>query len=242
MIHHPVSMRRAGRILSIALITAGAVILIDAGLTLAWKEPVSSIYGAVNQSAAASQLDELEERLRTEVDSGSVTVEEGSSEEQQASDLARQYARLAEDGRGIGRVIVPSLGAEYVFLEGTETGTLQRGPGRYPATSLPGQGRTVAIAGHRTTYSAPFRKINDLEDGEEIVVEMPYGTFTYEVEDSEVVEPTDVEVVADVGTERLVLTACHPLFSASERFVVTAGLAEVELNEELLNAPAEADR
>lgn len=86
-----------------------------------------------------------------------------------------------------------------MFVERTGTATLQRGPGNYSETAFPGQEKTIGIAGHRTTYFAPFRKINDVTDGHEIVVEMPYGTFTYVVGRSEIVKPSAIEVVDNTG-------------------------------------------
>jgi sortase A len=83
---------------------------------------------------------------------------------------------------------------------------------------------TTAIAGHRTTYLAPFRHIDELRQGEPIVLEMPYARFTYRVVDSRVVLPTDVSVLDPVGYSRLVLSACTPLFSATHRLIVFARL------------------
>ena len=102
----------------------------------------------------------------------------------------------------------------------------RKGPGHYPDTGFPGQGETIGIAGHRTTYLAPFREINEIADGDEIVLEMPYGNFTYEVEKHQIVDPSQVEIVRDVGYERLVLTACHPLYSAAQRWAVFARLTD----------------
>ena len=76
----------------------------------------------------------------------------------------------------------PSAGLSAVVVEGNGAGELRRGPGHYPATALPGQRGTVAIAGHRTTYGAPFRHLDDLERGDRIELAMPYGRFTYRVE------------------------------------------------------------
>jgi len=89
-------------------------------------------------------------------------------------------------------------------------------------------GGTTAIAGHRTTYGAPFRKINEIEDGDEIRVELPYGAFTYEVQKHAIVDPGDVEVVDSIGYERVVLTACHPLYSAAQRYVVFGRLTRID--------------
>ena len=87
-----------------------------------------------------------------------------------------------------------------------------------------GEGGTVAVAGHRTTYGAPFRRVDDLERGDRLVMRMPYGRLTYRVERKRIVDPSATWVVRDVGHEQLVLTACHPLYSAEQRIVVFARL------------------
>lgn len=231
-IRHDAAVRRVVGILSVAMVTTGAVILADAAVTLAWKEPVSSVYGAIQQNRAAGELEQLEEAFAEEAFAPGSDLDEiidAGGLEQRAAALARRFARGAPEGEGVGRIKIPSIGVDYVFLNGTATETLQSGPGRYEDTAFPGQGKTIGIAGHRTTYLAPFRKINDIADGDEIVIEMPYGTFTYEVEKSEIVAPTDVEIVDDTGRERLVLTACHPLYSAEERYALFADLKSMEL-------------
>jgi sortase A len=114
-------------------------------------------------------------------------------------------------------------------VQGTDTGSLQRGPGHYTDTPIPGQPGTGAIAGHRTTYLAPFRDIDEIRDGDEIRVEMPYAAFTYTVEKHEVVDPGDVGIIKSVGYPRLVLTACHPLYSAAQRWAVFAKLTRIDL-------------
>jgi sortase A len=222
-------VRRALRILSIALITAGLVILADVAMTLAWKEPVSTIYGSIKQGQAADELDRLEESFPSAADLRAVERAEGVIG--RAGLLADRFADDlgTRSGEGIGRLEVPAIDLDVVLVEGTGTSTLQRGPGRYPQTSLPGQGRTIGIAGHRTTYLAPFRHIDELGDGDEILIEMPYASFTYEVEESRIVEPSDVQIVDDVGYERVVLTACHPLYSAAQRIAVFGRLTEVSL-------------
>lgn len=220
-------MKRFGRILSVALITAGIVILADAGITLAWKEPLSAVYGHFKQSAAQDQLDNQAEKFLA-----NPKVEKlgpSKDEVRRADQLASIYAKQITEGQGIGKIKVPSVGIDYVLIQGTETADLQKGPGHYPTSALPGQGKTIAIAGHRTTYLAPFRKINDIETGDQIELEMPYGKFTYEVKKTDIVDPLDVSVVDETGVERVVLTACHPLYSAAQRYVVTADLKDFSL-------------
>lgn len=226
-------MHRILRILSVALITAGIVVLVDAGMTLAWKEPVSAIYSEIQQGRAADQLADVESEffaVDEVVELSEEPVQQSPAKiEATARRLARLFAETMREGKGIGRVQVPAMGADYVVLEGTATDTLQRGPGHYPETKLPGQGGTIGIAGHRTTYGAPFGAIDDVEEGDEVVLEMPYGTFTYEVTRTDIVEPTQTEIVRDVGYEQVVLTACHPLYSAAERYAVFARLTDIEL-------------
>jgi len=221
--------RRAARILSVALITAGVVILADAAITLAWKEPLSSVYGSLKQSAANGQLEELQEKFLADPTVADIRAADARAE-RQAKELAAIYADKVKDGQGIGRIEIPSIGADYVLIQGTDTADLQKGPGHYPDTGLPGQGRTIGIAGHRTTYLAPFRKIADVDEGDEVELDMPYGRFTYTVVDTDVVEPQETDVVDDVGRERVVLTACHPLYSAAQRYVVTADLSDIDLS------------
>ena len=216
-------MRRFARILSTALITAGLVVFADVAVTLLWQEPVSAAYGNLQQGKAEDDLADLESDFAAETEAlGEIAAEKRTRV------LAKLFEREIEQGDAIGRVRIPSIGLDTVLMNGTDTATLQKGPGRFPQTPLPGLGGTTGIAGHRTTYAAPFRKIDEIDDGEEIQVKLPYGTFNYEVEKHEIVDPSDVEVVFPVGYERVVLTACHPLHSAAQRYVVSARLTDIE--------------
>ncbi len=232
-------MHRFLRILSTALITAGLVILVDVGMTLAWKEPVSTIYGSIKQGKAEDQLDDLRASFPTADDLRA--AESAGSINERVEFLADRFAGVAKTGRGIGRIRIPAIDLNVVAVEGTDTASLQKGPGHYtpsddPVTkrkgdgsAFPGQGDTVGIAGHRTTYLAPFRRLDELEKGDELILEMPYATFTYAVSKTEIVDPSEIDVVEDVANERLVLTACHPLYSAAQRIVAFGELKEISL-------------
>ena len=153
-------MRRMARILSVALITAGLVILADAGITLAWQEPLSSIYGSIKQSAAERPARSARVGLpRRPGGLGRRGPPSTKHVARQADQLASIYAGKIRDGQGIGRIKVPTVGIDFVLIQGTDEADLQKGPGHYPDTGLPGQGMTIGIAGHRTTYLAPFRDI-----------------------------------------------------------------------------------
>jgi sortase A len=220
-------VNRLARIVSIMLITAGIVVLADAGLTLVWQEPLSAAYGSIQQGQAEDELDELESEYPTATDLAAIAGVEGTAAK--ARILADRFKPHLEEGRAIGRIEIDRIDLNMVVVQGTETGTLQKGPGHYAKTAIPGQPGTVAIAGHRTTYLAPFRDIDDIRDGDEIRVEMPYAAFTYTVEKHETVDPGDVGVIKPVGYERLVLTACHPPYSAAERYVISAKLSRIDL-------------
>jgi sortase A len=219
------AVQRAGQILSTALITAGLVVLADAILTLTWQEPVSAAYGKIQQSRAGDQLEELEAEFPTAADIAAV---QGSDVTGQARILARRFGDRIEPGDAIGRIEIDGIGLDAVLMHGTDTATLQRGPAHYEQTPLPGQGKTAGIAGHRTTYLAPFRDIDQVRKGDRVRVELPYGAFTYTVERSEVVDPSEVQIVDPVGYDRVVLTACHPLYSAAQRYAIFARLTRIE--------------
>lgn len=226
-------MRRLGHILSIALITAGLLVLADVGITLAYQEPLSSIYSSIKQGEKESQLQTLESDFLTRSDVKEIKRAEGAKDPQvrkrslstNISQLAQRLADESKPGDALGRIEAPGMdGLNMVFIQGTDESSLELGPGHYPETAMPGQGKTIAIAGHRTTYLAPFRHIDSLKPGDKITLKMPYGTFVYGVQKSEIVDPSDVGIIHDTGYERLVLSACHPLYSASQRYIIYARL------------------
>ncbi len=200
------------------------MVLADAATTLLWQEPVSAAYTSLRQDQASGELDDLEDEFSTGDLSGLSLAEDAA----QARALADRFARQIDNGDPIGRLKIDDIGLKTVFFEGTDTATLQHGPGHYEVTPLPGQKGTVAIAGHRTTYLAPFRKINEIEDGDEIRIEMPYGDFNYVVEKHDIVDPQDTHIINPVGYDRLILTACHPLYSAAQRWAIFAKLDRID--------------
>jgi sortase A len=218
-------MRRALRAISTVLIVAGALMLADAGVTLAWQEPVSALLARIEQNKLSGQLDRIEEAAPTHVQRRVLAAL--PSQRRRLAFLAREARRKAREGDPIGRIEIPTIGADFVVVQGTDGGSLRTGPGHYPATTFPGLAGTVAVAGHRTTYLAPFRNVDDLTRGDEIVLAMPYGRFSYAVERTQIVEPTALWVTRDVGYQRLVLSACHPLYSAAQRIIVFARLRDV---------------
>ena len=215
-------MRRALRALSTVLIISGVLLLADAGLTLVWQEPVSAIYARIVQGRLGNDLEQLERAAPSALEREALKSLQG--DRQRMAFLARALKRTSERGDAVGRIRIPKLDAEYVVVNGTDPASLRKGPGIYDQTPFPGAPGTVAIAGHRTTYLAPFRDIDDLRRGDEVRVDMPYGRFEYEVQEQRIVAPSEVSVIRRVSYDRLVLSACHPLYSAAKRIVVFARL------------------
>jgi sortase A len=128
------------------------------------------------------------------------------------------------DGNPVGFLRIPKIGLNKVIVQGTSESDLRQGPGHYPGTPLPGEQGNAAIAGHRTTYGAPFYNLDELKLGNSIVVTTVQGTFTYHVISTVIVSPSDTAVVGNTSTPELTLTTCNPRFSASTRLVVHAQL------------------
>jgi sortase A len=214
---------RAWRALSIVLILVGALALLDAGVTLVWQEPISALYAKFRQHHLSGALRAAERATPTPLERRALASL--PDERRRIAFLASELQRHAGEGSAVGRIVIPLIGASYVVVKGTDTSDLESGPGVYPETNFPGVGGTTAIAGHRTTYLAPFRHIDALRQGSRILLNMPYAHFTYTVIGERVVAPTDVAAaVGEVGYSRLVLSACTPLFSAAKRLLVFARL------------------
>jgi sortase A len=115
-----------------------------------------------------------------------------------------------------------------LFVEGTDSESLKKGPGRYRKSFLPGEGELVYIAGHRTTYAAPFSRIDRLRRGDLVVVEVPYGTFRYRITGHRIVKANEVSVLRSRHSEVVALQACHPRFFASHRIIAYAKPAKAD--------------
>jgi sortase A len=213
-------MRRALRALSGVLIVTGVLLVLDAAITVLWQEPLTALYAKVRQNQLGGDLDKLE---RTPLSPGERQVLRVLHDDpERIAFLARSMRRHLHDGQAIGRIEIPHIHANYVMVEGTDAAALRKGPGHYSDTPFPGMPGTVGVAGHRTTYLAPFNKLDELRKGDVVRLEMPYAVMTYRVEQTRIVLPTALWVTKPVGYNRLVMTACHPKYSAAKRIAVFA--------------------
>jgi len=222
-------VRRLLRPFGTVLIVVGLLAVVWAGVVWAWRDPFTSLYTTYEQHRLSSRLDERMQqfslRLRPDTPAaGEGTGQTAAARRKQLADDARRFGSETGQGDAIGRLIVPRLGLRSVVVNGTDSASLRKGPGRYLGSTMPGQGGLVYIAGHRTTYLAPFSHIDDMRPGDPVTIEMPYGTFRYRVTGHQIVAATDLSVLRSRTRELLALQACHPRFFATQRYIVWARL------------------
>jgi sortase A len=202
------------------LLVVGIGVLVWAATVYLWKDPFTTAYTAYEQRQLESNLNRQFESWKPTRVPVSRPVKPKPHDD--VSREAKRFRLAADDGDAIARLRVPRLGLNLVVVNGTSSGDLRRGPGRHVDTFMPGEGRLVYVAGHRTTYGAPFSNIDRLKHGDAISVELPYGAVEYRVTSHRIVDANDLSVLESRGREELVLQACHPRFFASQRYLVYA--------------------
>ncbi|KAB8196297.1 class E sortase [Nonomuraea phyllanthi] len=155
---------------------------------------------------------------------------------------ARKEIRTAKPGEPVALLRIPRLGSdyEYAVVEGVDAEHLKKGPGHYPDSAMPGQIGNFAVAGHRTTYAAPFNELDELERDDEIILETREARYTYRVTSHDIVEPDEIDVFAPVPGKPdirpirafITLSTCHPEYSAAQRLVVYGVLKDTEPRKE----------
>jgi sortase A len=222
-------MVRARRIVGVVLIGAGLLGVAWTVTVWRWQDPFTALYTKWEQRGLASQYDRLARSWRPPV--APVTKAATAVVVRSQATIARDaaaYRRETHAGEAIGRLVVGRIGLNMVLVDGTDHDSLTKGPGRDLRTYMPGQNRLVYIAGHRTTYLAPFSHIDDIRSGDYIRLEVPYGTFVYRAFRHEIVPATDMAMLDSPRHELLRLQACHPRFFATHRYIVDARLVAVE--------------
>ena len=144
------------------------------------------------------------------------------------------------EGDPVARIEIPKIGVDKTVVSGVSVGALRKGPGHFPDTPFPGERGNAAIAGHRTTFGAPFYRVDELVVGDDIIVTTVAGRFVYKVSGLAIVDPTDYDVVANSDTPTLTLVSCHPRLSASKRIIIKADLDVAKSPPPAEPAPREA--
>jgi sortase A len=217
-------MRRWVRVLGSVLVVAGVLTLVWAVVVWQWQDPFTALYTKWRQHQLTSQY---EKRARTYA-APPVAQTSTAAERKAIAREARRYRLASRRGQAIGRIRVPRMGVNMILVNGTDHDTLKKGPGRDERTFMPGENRLVYIAGHRTTYLAPFSHIDSLRAGDKVTLEVPYATFVYAVTRHRIVQATDLSVLRSPRYEVVELQACHPRFFATHRYIAYAKLIRVE--------------
>lgn len=221
-------MRKIARISGIALAGIGVLTLAWVIVVWRWQDPFTGLYTRWEQHKLAQQL---QHELAAPSWPKFARSESLAAEARAIEQAASRFRRNATEGQAIGRIIVPRLGLNMVLVNGTDEASLRRGPGRDLRTYMPGQSRLVYIAGHRTTFLAPFSQIQEIKAGDRITLEMPYASFVYRAFRHTVVPADDLAVLRSPRHELLVLQACHPRFFATHRYLVYTHLMAVDPRE-----------
>ncbi|HKA93371.1 MAG TPA: class E sortase [Acidimicrobiia bacterium] len=210
------------------LVTVGVLIL----LFVAYQLWGTGIYEARAQSDLESQFKrELAERGRT---TSTTSPGASTSTSSPTTTPGVELPPVPADGDPVGEIKIDKIGVDKIVVEGTTVPDLRKGPGHYAGSPMPGQTGNAAIAGHRTTYGAPFGNLDQLSRGDRITVRTLTGTWEYVLTDDPfAVKPTQTEVL-DAGVDpatgkeaaTLTLTTCEPKYSASQRLVVKAQLSQ----------------
>ncbi len=210
-------MRRSARILGTLLIVAGIGSLAWALTIWQWQDPFTAAVNKLEQRELARDFDRrIEEGGAILIDTSAARLRESLPR------AAAAWRKGSGRGDAVARLRIPALGVGEVVVNGTDTNSLKRGPGRYLGSAMPGEGKLVYIAGHRTTYGAPFSRIDRLRKGDPVFIELPYATIEYAVTGSRIVAASETSVLESKGFEQLVLQACHPRFFASHRYLAYA--------------------
>jgi sortase A len=206
------------------MIVGGVLTLGWALLVWQWQDPFTAAYTHWQQR----QLSQTLSREFADFHPVKIDHTDLAAERREVRSAATRFRKSADEGQAIGRIKIERVGLNMVLVNGTTHDSLTKGPGRDPRTYMPGQGKLVYIAGHRTTYSAPFSRIDAIKPGDVIRIEMPYATFVYRATKHDVVVATDLSVLRSPNHELLALQACHPRFFASHRYIVYGKLTSVE--------------
>ncbi|HEX4931334.1 MAG TPA: class E sortase [Gaiellaceae bacterium] len=210
-------MRRAARIAGTLLLVAGVGTIAWALTVWKWEDPFTAALNYYDQRGLAQGFDRQLEEGRPAP--GAATAGDMRTTLPRS---AVEWRRTVERGEAVARLRIPRIGLTTIVVNGTDHDSLVQGPGRYLGSAMPGEGELVYLAGHRTTYGAPFSKIDRLRKGDHVFLELPYATFEYAITGHRIVAATQTSVLKSKGFEQLALQACHPRFFATHRYIAYA--------------------
>lgn len=249
---HRLAYPDVARLVGTGLISAGIGLLLFVVITLVWGDPFTYFSEQGAQRGLAHQFS------ATAGNGPTAPSTTHALDPRLTCAHARKYKRSLASGAAAAKLRVPAIGINKYVVKGAGVPELLKGPGIYKETPFPGCGMPVAIAGHRTTHGAPFLNVDKLRPGDRVILDMPYGQFIYRVQRTQVIAKDDWSIL-NVGAaqpqsaartswlaswqrtgscptpggtcEHLVMTACHPKYSARQRIAVFSSLEQVRLRQ-----------
>jgi sortase A len=233
---------RLVRFVGTSLVVLGVAAVAWTIVVWQWQDPFTALYTLYQQHKLSGRYHKIAEayrpllaqRTRAAPTHGAPVVP--IAEERRLVRLdAKRYQASLRTGTPLGRIKVHRLGLNAVLVTGTDHDSLTKGPGWDERTYVPGRGQLIYIAGHRTTYLAPFAHIDSLRPGDLVTIDVPYGRFAYRIHNHVIVPSDDLSRLRSfnrpAGTppgEVVALQACHPRFFATQRYIAYAVLVRVE--------------
>ena len=154
---------------------------------------------------------------------------QGAADKDKLRQLAIAFKSRLSNEQTIAQLEIPRIGLNVIVVEGSSDDALHKGPGHLESTPLPGMNGNFAIAGDRVLYGGPFLRLNDLNNGDEIIVHTPYGNFNYTVTNHHITEPDDVSVLKSDGQDEITLITCDPIWGTTHRLIVHGALTSSSL-------------
>jgi sortase A len=188
-------------------------------VTWKWEDPFTAVITRYEQRKLVAAYDKRLASFRPLVAPARLSP---AAQQRRLARAAARYRAELRPGDPVGRLRIRKLGVNAIVVDGTDSDLLKRGPGRHRSTFVPGSGELTYVAGHRTTYGAPFADIDKLERGDPVVFEVPYGRFEYAVTGRRIVPATYVQALRSRGRDEIALQACWPRFFATQRIIVYA--------------------
>lgn len=235
------NIKRSGKVILLKVLL---YVFIAAGIGLIFYPVYTNFIASREISEELTEWEELKEEttaeeVTTQEDPSPIKEETAEAAQVEAEDVP--VMEMGEDGFSVEsendltaedffplKITIPRIELEYVVLEGTDSITLKKGAGHESVTPLPGEEGRCTISGHRTTYGAPFNRVDELEEGDLIYLEtLDNKKYVYAVTSLEIVKPTDVWILEGSEKEELLLTTCHPKYSAASRLIVISELVEL---------------
>lgn len=198
--------------------------MILAGLAVLLYIPSTWILGYISQRNLRGDYAQESAAVLAE-DKTTLEKLQGAADAEKIMKLAENFQSHLQDGQTIAQLEIPKIGVDDIVVEGSSDSDLHKGPGHMENTPLPGMEGNFPVAGDRVLYGGPFLHLNDLQNGDQIIIHTPYANFTYTVSNKHITQPEDTSVLQSHGKEEITLITCDPIWDTSHRLIITGEIS-----------------